>query len=128
MNPEDRSRYSLWDGLTGPADIQDPRIKEAAPQAAAPASGSQFLVEPFAVKGSEGKLGEIFVRFEIDLAKAGQAAAAKDAAGVAVAELGRAAGFRVDTRSEETLRDAVADRFSVRGWMPSDRISAAKRI
>ena len=78
VKPEDRSRYSLWDGLTGPADIQDPRIKEAAPQAAAPASGSQFLVEPFAVKGSEGKLGEIFVRFEIDLAKA-EAAAAKGA-------------------------------------------------
>ncbi|MBI5883499.1 MAG: hypothetical protein HZB91_10400 [Elusimicrobia bacterium] len=143
QQPEDRSRYSLWDGLTGPADLPDPKIKEAdqaakdseaapgaiqnsAPQAAVSPTGEQgrFLVEPFAVKGSEGKIGEIFVRFEIDLSKAGQSAEAKNA----VAELGRVAGFRADARSEETMRDAVADRVSVRGWMPSDRIAAAMRL
>ncbi|MFA6316787.1 MAG: hypothetical protein WC943_05155 [Elusimicrobiota bacterium] len=169
---EDGSLYSLWDGtpLSLPSNVPDPEAAsapKAGGEASQPALAAQvpearkpFLVEPFSVPGAEGKVGELFVRFELDLAKARPApsspAASADAAPVppaaapaaaqpaalaellasdpeavqqdALAELGRVAGFRQDPRFDDTMRDAVADRVSVRGWIPSDRIAAAMRV
>ncbi|MBI5623106.1 MAG: hypothetical protein HY924_04940 [Elusimicrobia bacterium] len=171
QQPEDRARYSLWDGLQAPLELPAAKVKDVGPDAASKigrqdyqthilAAGvprpRPFLVEPFSVQGGEGKVGELFVRFELDLAKVRQQAASpasaavspenaapsasalapgpapaaepSDPAKIALAELGRVAGFRADSREGETMRDAVADRVSVRGWIPSDRIAMAMRL
>ncbi|MBI4678407.1 MAG: hypothetical protein HY748_12575 [Elusimicrobia bacterium] len=151
--PEDRGRYSLWDGLSAPLELPSGKVKDIGPDTASklgrqdyqthilgdPAARERrFLVEPFTAAGAEDKAGELFVRFELE-----------SAASDAVAQLGRVTGFRVDERFQESLRDAVelgerasraplgdalaardavADRVSVRGWIPSDKIAVAMRL
>ncbi|MBI5210361.1 MAG: hypothetical protein HY927_10355 [Elusimicrobia bacterium] len=151
LSPEERKRYALWDGLVAPTQKSsakaDERAPDPAPDAGRPghlpagkAGGERpFVVPPYASAGGGNRGRELLVRFDLAVPKTADAAQGadapaqasqgdlRDAVKDAVAELQRVADFRVDP-NPESLRDSVAGRVSIRGWMPPDKIASAMRV
>ncbi|MFA6002607.1 MAG: hypothetical protein WC881_00920 [Elusimicrobiota bacterium] len=139
----DRSRYSLWDGLVEPLELPTDKVRDASPdiaaslgrrdydthilrQSPAPAAAASDLPGPSLVRAGdmrEGSAmdGEIFVSMNMDLSKEPDGSL-KDA----VADLGKAAGFRQDLRFAPAA--SGPGRVELWGWMPSNRIGEAMTV
>lgn len=143
---EDRGRYSLWGGLAQPPALPKDKIGEisedeamglgrtdyerrilglaARPEADADGKTLKDSVAsaPAAVPSDGPQAGEIFVSFDIDLKNHPEQY--RDA----LAGLSSAAGFRPDARFEPRFSRTGAERASVWGWMPSEKIGAAMQV
>ncbi|MDD5656850.1 MAG: hypothetical protein PHF00_06300 [Elusimicrobia bacterium] len=132
----ERRRYSLWEGLAAPLELPGHKVKDVGldearalgrrdydahilnaraggdaaawgvPQAAAPLSGA-----------------EVFVAVNLDL-KNNAGVSLKDA----LADLGRVAAFRQDTRFEPSAVGRGPDQVALWGWMPANGIGRAMTV
>ena len=107
------ARYALWDGQTAPLALSD----EQAPRYAPNSSSEEPTRLPGSSAGS-GSPGDLFVSVEF-----GPQDQLKDA----VADLGRAAGFRPDARFSPVAA-AHGEGLKVFGWMPGGRLGDASRM
>lgn len=139
--PDDRKRYSLWEGLSSPLSLPANKVKDAdadqasqlgrqdydghilgaAPAAVAKAGTPDGNGLASAASGKEpaAPQGETFVAVSLDL----KAAELKDA----VAGLS-AAGFRPDARFQPVFSGVGEKKADVWGWMPSGRVPEALRL
>jgi len=153
----ERRRYSLWDGLAAPLDLPPEKVKDVSPDQAmamgrrdydthilsqrqAPAGNAvPKAVSTSANASPDGGLGhgvlpgaefaapapgpELFVTLNLDLKK-NPAASLKDA----VADLGRAVGFRQDMRFAPAAVGPGPDQVALWGWMPPGRVGEAMKV
>ncbi|MEK7857930.1 MAG: hypothetical protein AAB320_02205 [Elusimicrobiota bacterium] len=142
-SPQERKRYSLWEGLAAPLALASDKVKDVSDDEAAgmgredyeshilsrsesPAQGAALAAapapapEPAIAKASDAPKPEVFVSVDFDLK--GHEIQYKDA----VADLTRMAGFRQDRRFEPSA--SAADRVSLWGWISPDRLGDAMKV
>ncbi len=146
----DRSRYSLWEGLSAPMELPPQKIGDVSEDQAAALGrqdyDSHILGQRDSVGSPESARGggevlaggwdsrpaavaaagagpEVFVTLNLDLKKQPDATL-RDA----VADLGRLAGFRQDVRFAPAAVGAAPGQVALWGWMHPERVGAAMGV